>query len=467
MSRQSGGIAAAPPALLVWLCAALSAAAAPLDVLRAVGAPERPLGVTATPGVCPHSANAFSIAPHAKLSAPTRRILHGPLHSGLALSALLRLDSGAVVPLLSVRDGAVGRHFGVRVGPTSLTLFYGADDGNGDGDGDGDGDGRPIAQHRVHFSNVRIADGRWHSLVVALRGSVLSVQLDCSPMGSRPIAAPHLLLHLLGRPQTRGVISIGKPHGGGFKGALEELLLWSDPRAAMGRCSPPRRRCAAQRPQSDMAALRNAAVLRGLKGDKGEAAAIEPGMLVEGPPGPEGPAGPSGPPGTQGPPGAAGDPGERGPPGRPGLPGSDGTPGPPGTAMMLPFRFSSAALKGPTVGAAAVAAQEAHAQAALMQARMALRGPPGPMGYTGRPGPMGQPGSVGMKGESGDFGPQGPRGPQGLIGPPGKPGRRGRPGADGARGVPGEPGVKGDRGFDGLPGLPGDKGHRGESGVRP
>ena len=34
------------------------------------------------------------------------------------------------------------------------------------------------------------------------------------------------------------------------------------------------------------------------------------------------------------------------------------------------FRFSSAALKGPTVGAAAVAAQEAHAQAALMQARV-------------------------------------------------------------------------------------------------
>ena len=85
----------------------------------------------------------------------------GPLHSGLALSALLRLDSGAAVPLLSVRDGAVGQHFGVRVGPTSLTLFYGADDGNGDGDGDGDGDGRPIAQHRVHFSNVRIADGRY------------------------------------------------------------------------------------------------------------------------------------------------------------------------------------------------------------------------------------------------------------------------------------------------------------------
>ncbi|KAG6920732.1 collagen type XI alpha 2 chain, partial [Chelydra serpentina] len=74
--------------------------------------------------------------------------------------------------------------------------------------------------------------------------------------------------------------------------------------------------------------------VRGYKGEKGEPAIMEPGMLVEGPPGPEGPAGISGPPGTQGPPGPPGDPGERGPPGRSGLPGSDGTPGPPGTSLM-------------------------------------------------------------------------------------------------------------------------------------
>ncbi|XP_020829879.1 collagen alpha-2(XI) chain isoform X6 [Phascolarctos cinereus] len=202
--------------------------------------------------------------------------------------------------------------------------------------------------------------------------------------------------------------------------------------------------------------------VRGLKGEKGEPAVLEPGMLVEGPPGPEGPAGLTGPPGIQGNPGPVGDPGERGPPGRAGLPGSDGTPGPPGTSLMLPFRFGSGGGdKGPVV-----AAQEAQAQAILQQARLALRGPPGPMGYTGRPGPLGHPGSPGLKGESGDLGPQGPRGPQGLSGPPGKAGRRGRAGADGARGMPGEPGVKGDRGFDGLPGLPGEKGHRGESGSQ-
>ncbi|XP_068027067.1 collagen alpha-1(V) chain-like, partial [Melanerpes formicivorus] len=107
---------------------------------------------------------------------------------------------------------------------------------------------------------------------------------------------------------------------------------------------------------------------RGEKGQKGEPAIIEPGMLVEGPPGPEGPAGLPGPPGPTGPVGLMGDPGERGPPGRPGLPGADGLPGPPGTMLMLPFRFSGggdAGSKGPLVSA-----QEAQAQAILQQARV-------------------------------------------------------------------------------------------------
>ncbi|XP_073705528.1 uncharacterized protein [Garra rufa] len=197
----------------------------------------------------------------------------------------------------------------------------------------------------------------------------------------------------------------------------------------------------------------------GEKGQKGEPAVIEPGMLVEGPPGPPGPAGIPGTPGIQGSPGLHGDPGERGPPGRPGLPGADGAPGPSGTILMLPFRAGGDSSKGPVV-----TAQEAQAQAILAQARLTMRGPPGPMGLTGRSGPVGGPGAPGAKGDSGDSGPQGPRGLQGPTGSPGKPGKRGRNGADGARGIPGESGAKGDRGFDGLPGLPGEKGHRGEGG---
>ncbi|XP_038852777.1 collagen alpha-1(V) chain-like [Salvelinus namaycush] len=197
----------------------------------------------------------------------------------------------------------------------------------------------------------------------------------------------------------------------------------------------------------------------GEKGEKGEPAVIEPGMLIEGPPGPAGPAGLPGPSGLHGPPGVAGDPGDRGPAGRAGLAGADGLPGPPGTMLMLPFRFGGDGEKGPVVSA-----QEAQAQAILSQARLAMRGPSGPMGLTGRSGPVGVPGSSGLKGDAGDPGPQGSRGVQGSAGQIGKSGKRGRGGAGGARGMPGESGSKGDGGFDGLPGLPGNKGHRGETG---
>ncbi|XP_042601348.1 collagen alpha-1(V) chain-like isoform X2 [Cyprinus carpio] len=53
------------------------------------------------------------------------------------------------------------------------------------------------------------------------------------------------------------------------------------------------------------------ASVRAQKGEKGEPAVLEPGMLIEGPPGPEGPAGLPGSAGPQGPPGSVGDPGER------------------------------------------------------------------------------------------------------------------------------------------------------------
>ncbi|KPP68454.1 collagen alpha-1(XI) chain-like [Scleropages formosus] len=157
----------------------------------------------------------------------------------------------------------------------------------------------------------------------------------------------------------------------------------------------------------------------GQKGEKGEPAAIEPGMLAEGPQGPSGPSGPPGIAGPTGPAGPQGDPGDVGPPGRPGLPGADGIPGLPGTMLMLPFQYAGDGQKGPVVSP-----QEAQAQAILQQAKLSLMGPPGPSGLTGRPGPMG------------------------------------RQGTNGGRGIPGETGPKGDRGFDGLSGLPGDKGHR-------
>uniref|UniRef100_A0A8C5K733 Collagen alpha-2(XI) chain n=1 Tax=Jaculus jaculus TaxID=51337 RepID=A0A8C5K733_JACJA len=211
---------------------------------------------------------------------------------------------------------------------------------------------------------------------------------------------------------------------------------------------------------------------RGLKGEKGEPAVLEPGMFVEGPPGPEGPAGLAGPPGIQGNPGPVGDPGER-------------------------VRECFVGSHWDPVGH--------HSQLSLIswliEGLLALRGPPGPMGYTGRPGPLGQPGSPGLKGEAGELGPQGPRGPQGLTGPPGKAGRRvsipglawvfvedgageikdcgpsllphfpctsrverGLPGPQGAIGPHGEKGPRGKPGLPGMPGSDGPPGHPGKEG---
>ncbi|KAF0032842.1 hypothetical protein F2P81_015132 [Scophthalmus maximus] len=192
---------------------------------------------------------------------------------------------------------------------------------------------------------------------------------------------------------------------------------------------------------------------RAEKGQKGEPAVIEPGMLVEGPPGLPGPEGLAGPAGPTGPPGPRGDPGELGPPGRPGLAGVDGIPGPPGTLLMLPFQYGGDSQKGPVVSP-----QEAQAQAILQQAK-GDRGKPGPYGHVGDPGEKGPSGEIGPPGQQGNPGVQGLSGPQGPIGLPGE------KGADGVRGLKGGKGEKGEDGFPGFKGDMGLKGDRGDNGV--
>ncbi|EPQ15331.1 Collagen alpha-1(XI) chain [Myotis brandtii] len=189
----------------------------------------------------------------------------------------------------------------------------------------------------------------------------------------------------------------------------------------------------------------------GEKGQKGEPAVVEPGMLIEGPPGPAGPAGLMGPPGLQGPSGPPGDPGDRGPPGRPGLPGADGLPGPPGTMLMLPFRYGGGdGSKGPVVSA-----QEAQAQAILQQARVrsintyaltrlyarfCARGADGVRGLKGSKGEKGSTGFPGFPGANGEKGARGPPGKDGLPGHPGQRGETGTPGLKGGEGPQGPPG---------------------------
>ncbi|KAG8006874.1 Collagen alpha-1(XI) chain, partial [Nibea albiflora] len=188
------------------------------------------------------------------------------------------------------------------------------------------------------------------------------------------------------------------------------------------------------------------ASLRAEKGQKGEPAIIEPGTLVEGPPGPQGPEGLTGPAGPTGPPGPRGDPGDL-------------------------FQYGGDSQKGPVVSS-----QEAQAQAILQQTKLSLKGPPGPLGLTGRPGPLGPHGLQGPQGINGKPGKRGLPGPQGPIGVPGEKGDNGTPGPrgeDGPEGLKGQagplgdigtPGIAGEKGKLGVPGLPGYPGRQGPKG---
>lgn len=167
--------------------------------------------------------------------------------------------------------------------------------------------------------------------------------------------------------------------------------------------------------------------MRGEKGEKGEPAIIEPGMLIEGPPGSEGPPGVSGYPGPSGPPGPVGDPGARGLLGRSGLPGADGLPGPPGTMLMLPFsvyrrrrRWREGAHG---VGARSSSASDTAASTAGVTRAIGANGFDGPAwshrttrlhGNKGRNGRPGSSGSTRFPGSTRAHGQVGPQGSAGI-----------------------------------------------------
>lgn len=193
----------------------------------------------------------------------------------------------------------------------------------------------------------------------------------------------------------------------------------------------------------------------GPQGPPGEAATVDVGTTVTGPPGsmadvvnvgdithavfdfaiPRGDVGPQGLQGPQGPAGAAstvpgpvgpaGPTGPAGPIGPTGPTGPDGATGPTGPA-------------GPTGPVSTV---------------------PGPAGPTGPAGPVGPPGAAStVPGPQGPAGPMGPQGLQGSPGTPGTPGADGAPGAPGAAGPVGATGAQGPAGADGATGPQGPPG---------
>uniref|UniRef100_A0A8D2ZRC7 Collagen, type V, alpha 3a n=1 Tax=Scophthalmus maximus TaxID=52904 RepID=A0A8D2ZRC7_SCOMX len=231
---------------------------------------------------------------------------------------------------------------------------------------------------------------------------------------------------------------------------------------------------------------------RAEKGQKGEPAVIEPGMLVEGPPG---------------------LPGRvlllisfpvlslQGPPGRPGLAGVDGIPGPPGTLLMLPqmggsargdFQYNSANVYTLPCLSVCLSVCLPACVRACVRTCVCVSGFNASITSQGDRGFDGLPGLPGNKGHRGARGLVGPRGPPGPPGQPVSPHcldykiraiqslqlhQRGplvhgiidiplteKQGEDGFPGFKGDMGLKGDRGDNGVPGARGEDGTEGLKG---
>ncbi|XP_032706486.1 collagen alpha-2(XI) chain-like isoform X2 [Lontra canadensis] len=294
----------------------------PVDVLRALRFPSLPDGVRRARGICPADV-AYRVSRPAQLSAPTRQLFPGGFPKDFSLLTAVRTRPGLQAPLLTLYSAQGVQQLGLELGRPFRFLYE-------------DQTGQPQPPAQPVFRGLSLADGKWHRVAVAVKGQSVTLIVDCKKRVTRPL--PRSARPLL---DTHGVIIFGARilDEEVFEGDIQELVIAPGVQAAYESCeqkelecegtwrerpqkqqsrraqrSPKQQPSRLHRPQNQEPQRQAARGPRGLKGEKGEPAVLEPGMLVEGPPGPEGPAGLIGPPGIQGNPGPVGDPGERGPP---------------------------------------------------------------------------------------------------------------------------------------------------------
>lgn len=285
--------------LVLGLSAAPGWAGAPsVDVLRALRFPSLPDGVRRSKGVCPGDV-AYRVARPAQLSAPTRQLFPGGFPKDFSLLTVVRTRPGLQAPLLTLYSAQGVQQLGLELGRPVRFLYE-------------DQRGRPQASAQPIFRGLSLADGKWHHVAVAVKGQSVTLIVDCKKRVTRPL--PRSVHPVL---DTHGVVIFGAHilDDEVFEGDVQELLVVPGVQAAYQSCgqkdlecereqrdgpqtqkphraqrSPKKEPARLHKPQSQEPQKQVAHGPRGLKGEKGEPAVLEPGMFVEGPPGPEGPA---------------------------------------------------------------------------------------------------------------------------------------------------------------------------------
>ncbi|CAG0879755.1 unnamed protein product [Darwinula stevensoni] len=413
---------------------------------------------------------AIGINENADIKKPYRLVVPERLYQDFSITAVVQPDTSSGGFLFAVVDPTelvvqLGLSISGRdLGRQNITLYY--------------------TSHQLHATSQVLATFMVDNFV---KGEWIKFAIQASPSSSEGVLDDNVTLFLECQPvavefrvrNPRELIfdsastfylaqagPIVKEH---FMGAIQELKIHSDPKAAEVHCQAP--------PVFFNISLNDSFPLseglfppfggkeEEMEGSGGDFSNFEPRHVSL-------PGAPSsldpidsrstllrGPPGVKGEKGEKGEPGKvlkvlKGEKGEPGPPGKSirGPPGPPGPGYT---EIGSASISSGSLGASGpseICTCNITSMLTQMSSSELLRGLPGESGLPGLPGDVGAPGPQGIEGPKGKRGPEGRAGPKGDTGEPGVPGL---PGLQGPKGEPGEDGLPGSPGPAGPPGPPG------------
>uniref|UniRef100_A0A663DMI3 Thrombospondin-like N-terminal domain-containing protein n=1 Tax=Aquila chrysaetos chrysaetos TaxID=223781 RepID=A0A663DMI3_AQUCH len=199
----------------------------PVDVLQMLGMQDGRDGVSVTAGICPQRPGtedpdfAFRVDNRTQLSAPTRQLFPGgSFPEDFSILATVRARRGGQAFLLSIYDERGVQQLGMEIGLSPVFLYE-------------DQEGRPAPEQYPVFRRVNLADGRWHRVALAVKGTNVSLLVDCHLLATLPLErGPQPLV------STEGVTIFGARllDEEVFEGDVQQLLIVADPEAAHSYC---------------------------------------------------------------------------------------------------------------------------------------------------------------------------------------------------------------------------------------
>uniref|UniRef100_A0A8C2J4I9 Collagen, type XI, alpha 1a n=1 Tax=Cyprinus carpio TaxID=7962 RepID=A0A8C2J4I9_CYPCA len=213
---------------LYWLSLRFSfcLASEPVDVLKVLEFPTVPEGVEKTSGFCTNRRasqpdTAYKIGKTAQISAQTKQLFpDGVFPEDFSILTTIKPKAGIQSFLLSIYNEKGVQQLGVEVGRSPVFLYE-------------DQTGKPAPEDYPLFRSLNLADGKWHRVGISVEKKTVTIIVDCKKK----------LTKTLDRGDHAGIDTNGITVFGtrildeeAFEGAIQQLLIVADPKAAYDYC---------------------------------------------------------------------------------------------------------------------------------------------------------------------------------------------------------------------------------------